>query len=108
MNQYIHLLTGSGPNMQNDIWVPVTDVIKPSLSRQFAIGLEKSFRNGEYELSLEAYHKTMNKLITYKDGVSNYSRRFPTGRRRLKQTAPASRMVWNSFFKKPADRLRVG
>ncbi len=70
MNQYIHLLTGSGPNMQNDIWVPVTDVVKPSLSKQFAFGLERSFRNGEYEVSLEGYHKTMNNLITYKDGVA--------------------------------------
>lgn len=73
MNQYIHLLTGSGPNMQNDIWVPVTDVIKPSLSKQFAFGLERNFRNGEYEVSLEGYHKTMNDLITYKDGVATLS-----------------------------------
>ncbi len=70
MNQYIHLLTGSGPNMQNDIWVPVTDVVKPSLSKQFAFGLEKTLKNGEYEVSLEGYHKTMNNLITYKDGVA--------------------------------------
>jgi hypothetical protein len=69
MNQYIHLLTGSGPNMQNDIWVPVTDVVTPSLSKQFAFGLERTFKNGAYEVSLEAYHKTMNNLITYKDGV---------------------------------------
>jgi len=70
MNQYIHLLTGSGPNMQNDIWVPVTDVVAPSLSKQFAFGLERTFKKGEYEVSLEAYHKTMNNLITYKDGVA--------------------------------------
>jgi hypothetical protein len=70
MNQYIHLLTGSSPNMQNDIWVPVTDAVKPSLSKQFAVGLEKTFRNGMYEISLEGYHKTMNNLITYKDGVA--------------------------------------
>ena len=73
MNQYIHLLTGSGPNMQNDIWVPVTDVIKPSLSKQFAFGLERTFSSGMYEVSLEGYHKTMNDLITYKDGVATLS-----------------------------------
>jgi hypothetical protein len=73
MNQYIHLLTGSSPNMQNDIWVPVTDVIKPSLSKQFAFGLERTFSNGMYEVSLEGYHKTMNDLITYKDGVATLS-----------------------------------
>jgi len=70
MNQYIHLLTGSSPNMQNDIWVPVTDTVAPSLSKQYAIGLEKSFRDGIYEVSLEGYYKTMNNLITYKDGVA--------------------------------------
>jgi hypothetical protein len=73
MNQYIHLLTGSGPNMQNDIWVPVTDIVKPSLSKQYAIGLEKTFMNGMYEVSLEGYHKIMNNLIAYKDGVTTLS-----------------------------------
>ena len=70
MNQYIHLLTGSGPNMQNDIWVPVTDLVKPSLSKQIAFGLEQSFKNGEYEISFEGYNKTMSNLITYKEGVA--------------------------------------
>ena len=70
MNQYIHLLTGSSPNMQNDIWVPVTDAVAPSLSKQYAIGLEKTVRDEMYEISLEGYYKTMNNLITYKDGVA--------------------------------------
>jgi hypothetical protein len=70
MNQYIHLLTGSGPNMQNDIWVPVTNDVAPSLSKQYALGIERTFINGMYEVSLEGYHKTMNNLITYKDGVA--------------------------------------
>jgi len=73
MNQYIHLLTGSGPNMQNDIWVPVTDVVAPSLSKQYAVGLENTFRDGMYEVSLEGYQKTMNNLITYKEGVATLS-----------------------------------
>ena len=73
MNQYIHLLTGSGPNMQNDIWVPVTDAVAPSLSKQYAAGLENTFRDGMYEVSLEVYQKTMNTLITYKEGVATFS-----------------------------------
>lgn len=73
MNQYIHLLTGSGSNMQNDIWVPVTDAIAPSLSKQYAVGLEKTFMDGMYEVSLEGYQKTMSNLITYRDGVATIS-----------------------------------
>lgn len=73
MNQYIHLLTGSGPNMQNDIWVPVTDAVAPSLSKQYAVGFEKTSGDGMFEASLEGYYKTMNNLITYKDGVATLS-----------------------------------
>lgn len=74
MNQYVHLLTGSGPSMQNDIWVPVTKNISPSLSRQYAIGLDKSFGNdAAYEISFEGYYKTMKNLITYREGVSMLS-----------------------------------
>jgi len=70
MNQYIHLLTGSGPTMQSDIWVPVTDKIPPSYSQQYAFGLEKTFGKKDYNISVEGYYKTMNNLITYKEGVA--------------------------------------
>lgn len=70
MNQYVHLLTGAGPTMQNDIWVPVTDQIAPSKSKQYAIGIEKTFGNGSFDASLEGYYKTLHNLITYKEGVS--------------------------------------
>lgn len=73
MNQYVHLLTGSGPAMQNDVWVPVTGAIAPSFSRQFAAGLEQTFGNKGFEISLEGYYKTMNNLITYKEGVATLS-----------------------------------
>lgn len=56
--------------MQNDIWVPVTGAVAPSMSKQYAIGLEKAFKDGMFEISLEGYYKTMNNLITYKDGVA--------------------------------------
>jgi hypothetical protein len=70
MNQYIHLLTGSGPTMQSDIWVPVTDKIPPSYSQQYALGIEKTFGKKDYNVSVEGYYKTMNSLITYKEGVA--------------------------------------
>ena len=56
--------------MQNDIWVPVTDQIAPSKSKQYAVGIEKSFGNGSFDVSLEGYYKTLHNLITYKEGVS--------------------------------------
>jgi len=73
MTQYVHLLTGSGPNMQNDTWVPVTDLIAPSKAMQYAVGIERTFGDGLFDASLEGYHKTMNNLITYKEGISALS-----------------------------------
>lgn len=69
MNQYIHLLTNNGSTLPTDLWVPSTDKIKPMKSDQFAIGFAKNIKN-KYEFTAEAYYKTMNGVIEYKDGAS--------------------------------------
>ncbi|MCX7862943.1 MAG: TonB-dependent receptor [Bacteroidales bacterium] len=69
MNQYIHLLTNSGIGLPTDLWLPVTDKIKPQHSTQYAIGLFTSVLKG-FEASIEGYYKTMNNIIEYKEGSS--------------------------------------
>lgn len=69
MSQYIHLLTNSGIGLPTDLWVPATDLIKPQQSRQVAVGLARSMRRNEYELSIEGYYKSMTHLIEYKQGA---------------------------------------
>jgi len=69
MNQYIHLLSNSGIGLPTDLWVPTTKTVKPERSRQIAIGIAKLFNKNEYELSIEAYYKTMTNLIEYKEGA---------------------------------------
>lgn len=70
MQQNIHLLTSTGTGMPIDLWMPATDIAKPEKSQQWALGLAKSLENGRFELSVEAYSKSMNNLITYKPGSS--------------------------------------
>lgn len=69
MTQYLHLLTSSGISQSSDLWVPVTDNVKPQNSRQFSIGTAVNF-NKEYQLEVEGYYKKMNNLIDYKNGAS--------------------------------------
>jgi outer membrane receptor for ferrienterochelin and colicin len=69
MAQYIHLLTNSGIGLPTDLWVPVTEDIKPQRSSQIALGLAKTIAN-EYEVSLEGYYKNMDNLIEYKEGAT--------------------------------------
>lgn len=69
MQQYIHLLAFEGIGLPTDQWVPTTSNVKPQTSKQWALGLAKTF-DLKYEVSLEGYYKTMDNVIAYKEGAS--------------------------------------
>mgnify|MGYP002624106750 CR=1 FL=1 len=69
MKQYVHLLSTSGISMPTDLWVPVTDNVKPMESHQVAAGVFYS-RSGIADFSIEGYYKKMANLIEYKDGAT--------------------------------------
>lgn len=69
MSQYIHLLSNSNVGLPTDLWLPVTDTIKPQKSVQYAVGTVYSLDNG-IDFSLEGYYKEMDNLIEYKEGAS--------------------------------------
>ncbi len=70
MNQYVHLLAYSGVGIPSDYWLPTNENVKPENSLQNTVSLSKTFYDNKYELSLEAYHKTLNNLITFLPGES--------------------------------------
>lgn len=69
MTQYVHLLSNNSISLPTDLWVPVTNNIRPENSHQIAGGL---FYNIEdlADFSVEAYYKRMNNLLEYKEGAS--------------------------------------
>ena len=69
MKQYVHLLSTTSITLPTDLWVPVTDNVKPMESHQVAGGLFYSLP-GIADLSVEAYYKRMDNLIEYKDGAT--------------------------------------
>ncbi len=69
MQQYINLLTNENIGLPTDLWVPSTAKIQPQQSQQIAIGTAKTIKN-EYEFSVEAYYKTMNNVISYREGAN--------------------------------------
>ncbi len=70
MNQYIHMISGTGISLPTDLWVPTTDRIRPQQSRQIAFGIVRDIQSPELSLSLEGYYKTMDNVIGYKEGAS--------------------------------------
>jgi hypothetical protein len=70
MNQYIHLLSNTGISLPTDLWVPVTDRVKPQSSRQIALGVVRDVVKHDLALSLEGYYKWMDNVLGYKEGAS--------------------------------------
>ena len=69
MVQYMHLLSNQSIGLPTDLWVPVTQNIKPQEAWQTAIGYAHNLGKG-WELTLEGYYKDMQNLIEYKEGSS--------------------------------------
>ncbi|TVR83811.1 MAG: TonB-dependent receptor [Chitinophagaceae bacterium] len=73
LQQNVHLLTSGGMGIPVDLWVPATPFAKPSIAEQWALGFAKNLKGKSVEISVELYHKKMDRLIGYKEGAG-YSR----------------------------------
>jgi outer membrane receptor for ferrienterochelin and colicin len=69
MNQYLHLLSNSTIGLPTDLWLPVSDSIRPQNSIQFATGFAYCLNN-QIDISIEGFYKNMVNLIEYKEGAS--------------------------------------
>ena len=69
MAQYVHLLSPAKITLPIDLWVPITDKIKPVTSDQVSLGAYYSGIPG-WEFSLEGYYKWMHNILEYSDGTS--------------------------------------
>ncbi|GAB3564552.1 TonB-dependent receptor [Spirosoma luteolum] len=69
MNQYVHMLSSSSIGMPNDLWVPSTARVAPQQARQVAVGLVKNLPHAGLTVTLEGYHKSMEHVISYREGA---------------------------------------
>jgi hypothetical protein len=69
MNQFLHLVPNSTASLPTDIWLSSNKIIKPQSSQQVAIGLFKNFKDNGIETSVEAYSKTMDNQVLFKEGT---------------------------------------
>ncbi len=69
MSQYIHLLKTANVALPTDMWLPVSDNIKPMRARQASLGLELSIKKG-FMFSVEGYFKKMNNILDLKSESS--------------------------------------
>lgn len=96
MRQYINLLSNENIGLPTDLWLPATEKVKPQDSWQTAIGLAQDWRG--YEISVEAYYKSMTNLVAYREGSSFFS--FDDWQGRVTQGNGTSRGLEFFFQKK--------
>jgi hypothetical protein len=70
LTQFLHLLTNSSLSLPTDLWVPITDKIKPLKSHNYSLGYYKSIKNNSFQLIVEGYYRSMNNLLEYSEGAS--------------------------------------
>lgn len=71
--QHSHLVFTMGEFLNNEVWIPSVDGIKPAFSQQYTFGFTANLFNGAYSLTADVYQKTMDNLIAYKEGYKSMS-----------------------------------
>lgn len=67
--QYVHMATLSPIALPTDIWVPCSEVVKPQLGRQYALGYFRNLKNDMYETSVEVYYKKLLNQVEFAPGA---------------------------------------
>lgn len=69
-NQYLHLLSNSNSGTPTDLWITSSELVKPQIADQFAIGYFRNFKDNTYEFSVETYYKNLQNQVDFEDGGS--------------------------------------
>ncbi len=67
--QVLHLLSNSTSSNPTDLWLPSSNIVKPEIADQAALGYYRNFEDNRYEFSTELYYKTMQNQIDYRNGA---------------------------------------
>lgn len=70
MFQYIHLLSNASSSLPFDQWKPSGTYIEPLEVNQFSVGYAYDAKKGVYNFSAEAYFKTFDNIVEYRNGAS--------------------------------------
>ncbi len=71
--QYLHLVSNSSSTLPADVWVPSSEIVKPQRGWQYAAGYFQNIRRGMYEASVEAYYKSLQDQIDYRESYVDNS-----------------------------------
>lgn len=73
--QYLHLVSNSTSTLPADVWVPSSELIRPQIGDQLALGYFRNFGGNSWEASIEGYYRWLDNQVDYRenyvDNVAN-------------------------------------
>ncbi|GAB5401511.1 MAG: TonB-dependent receptor [Aureisphaera sp.] len=69
LSQYLHLLSNTSSPTPLDVWTPSGPFVEPQLLDQYAFGVFKNLKDGDYTIESEVYYKDIQNRIDYIDGA---------------------------------------
>lgn len=70
VTQNAHLMMTPGSIMNNEVWIPANERIKPAQSDQISVGWQRNFWESHISVEVDAYYKLLRNLATYREGFS--------------------------------------
>lgn len=71
--QNLHLVSNSTSSSPTDKWIASTNIIRPEIADQVAVGYYRNLAASRYELTIEAYYKTMQHQVDYRNGAQVFT-----------------------------------
>ncbi len=68
-SQYLHLISNTAAALPFDVWKLAGKHIKPLVANQISGGYAHDTKNRNYSMNIEAYYKSLDNLVEYKNGA---------------------------------------
>ena len=71
--QYLHLVSNSAAGNPTDLWMPVSNNIRPLIADQVSVGWTRPWVEAGLTLGMEAYYKSMRDLLEFRVGADVFA-----------------------------------
>lgn len=71
VSQNSHLVFAQTELLKREVWLPATSALLPEISNQVSASWNGSFADGKFSAEANAYYKSMEHLVTLKEGYEN-------------------------------------
>ncbi|MDD3859574.1 MAG: TonB-dependent receptor [Bacteroidales bacterium] len=72
VNQFSHLIFSKG-TINNELWIPSDNDIKPSISNQYTAGWQLISQNKMFQAEIGVFYKDFTNLSMFKEGYENFA-----------------------------------